>query len=229
MIRIFNYKLTIFILVLGELWVSCHKMDDTYREFLKDGEFRYGKIPDSAWISPGDKRAKVSLILSGTNYAKYAVYWNDGADSLIVPISLKKQLDTVSSIIDPIAEGTYTFEYYTYDLGGHRSVKSDTIGTVYGDEYRATLFNRVYKAFKLDDLGKPMIIWDPGNVRGGVGIELMFKDVAAIEQHIKRAITEDTTRINYELLDGSLQYRTLFKPDSNAIDTFYTNYQSLHL
>ncbi len=227
--RTLNFKWITMMLTLVALWASCHKIDDTYRDFLKDGEIRYGKRPDSAWVSPGDGRAKVSLILSGTNYSKYAIYWNDGADSLIGQISFKNQLDTVSALIDPLAEGAYTFEFYTYDLEGHKSIKSDTIGTVYGDEYRATLFNRVTKVFKLDDLGKPMIVWDPGSVRGGIGIELLFKDVASMEHHIKRPITEDTTRINYELLDGSLQFRTLFMPDSNAIDTFYTNYQSLHL
>jgi len=216
-------------LAVAALTDACHKMDETYVDFLEGGEIRYAKKADTIWASPGKNRIKLSTVLAGTNFSKYKVYWNDRTDSMEVAIADKKRLDTLNVMIESLMEGDYTFELYTYDKEQHRSVVTDVAGLVYGDSYQSTLFNRIVVDFKLDDSGLSEVIWDEQIPRQAVGVELIFKDKAQQAYHLIRPIEESTTPISRTLLGDSLQYRTLFLPDTNAIDTFYADFQTLHL
>jgi len=217
------------IIGLASFLVACHKMDETYEGFLTGGEMKYAKKPDTIWISPGKNRLKLSTVLIGTNYSKYMVYWNDGQDSLEVPVGEKKYMDTLEVLIAPLAEGDCAVKVYTYDMEQYRSIVTEANGVIYGDAYQSTLFNRIALAFQLDDKGKPLVMWDSRNPRQAVAVELVFKDQEQMAHRLIQPIEETKTAIAYDLLGDSLQYRTLFLPDSNAIDTFYTQFQTLHL
>ena len=99
--------------------LSCGKMDDTYSEFVKDGERIYIAKADSLKVRGGNKRIQLSwLLLSDPKVVKYKVTWNNGRDSIVNPVVKTASVDTVTLMIDNIEEGTHEFEIYTYDKLG---------------------------------------------------------------------------------------------------------------
>src|SRR3546814_17804617 len=76
---------------------------------------------DSLVIRPGYKRVELSwLALSDPTVTKAMVYWNNGRDSVEVPINKTTGIDTVRVMIDNLQERIYTFEIVTYDNDGHK-------------------------------------------------------------------------------------------------------------
>src|SRR5690606_27584464 len=109
------------------IFAACSKMDGTYKEFLEGGEIRYGKRPDSVGIYPGDNRAQVWFVSSSAHkLSRAVVYWNDRRDSMTIPIETQLLTDTIRAIIDNIVEGSYTFEFITYDNENNYSLPKDT-------------------------------------------------------------------------------------------------------
>jgi len=49
-------------------------------------------------------------------------------------------------------EGLYTFDVFTYDLYGNRSIGSQVSAEVYGDTYQQTISNRRVKSIKWVDI-----------------------------------------------------------------------------
>jgi len=208
---------------------ACTKMDSTYKGFLKDGEIRYSKRPDSIQVFPGYERIKLSwLLIADSNATKCRVYWNNGADSVEVPVTRSAAIDTISVVISNLAEGNYTFSIYTYDSGGNPSIRKDTTGHVYGDEYVNSLANRLVRDASLVG-GMPRINWYSEPDTTAVGTEILYKDGNGVAHQIWVPLQEAVTRMEERPLGDSVQYRTLYLPDSLAIDTFYAPYETLHL
>src|SRR5690625_2142989 len=120
------------------LLIACSKMDHTYSEFLQGGEKVYSVKPKRIQFFPGDNRIKVNIALvSAPNLEKLRIFWNARNDSIEWKIEPDINRDSifVEGIIDPINEGRHTFEFVTFDRGGNHSIKMDTVGVVYGDDY----------------------------------------------------------------------------------------------
>lgn len=218
-------------IIFGCAMVACSKMDGTYKDFLKGGEIRYSAKPDSIQVFPGHNRIKLSwLLVSAPNVVSCRVYWNDMTDSVEVPVNKVEGNDTsmVSVIIDDLDEGLYTFNVYTYDDKGNPSIKSDTSGRVYGETYVGSLINRPIESAVLVN-GNPRIQWDEEPDKHALGVELRYKNKEAKVVTVSVPVNETITRIDDEPLGDSIQYRTLFLPDSNVIDTFYSSFQTLYL
>ncbi len=100
---------------------ACSKMDDTYDEFIKDGEIVYIAKVDSVNAYPGNNRLGLSMLLiSDPRISKVKVYWDAGGqgDSTEKAIQRTADVDTVRFSFNKLAEGTYTFYIYTYDNAG---------------------------------------------------------------------------------------------------------------
>lgn len=211
-------------------WFGCSKMDDTYRKFIEDGELRYSKMPDSISILPGNQRAEVWMMISEPNIVMAKVFWNNGRDSVEIPINPSSGSKVVSTIIDSIEEGSYTFEFFTYDSEGNKSVKSDTTGFIYGHFYESGLVNRPIQSSFIDlDAGQSRILWNELTDSTIVGTEIKYKTFDGIEKTMRVASTEEVTLIDDIPQGDSILYRTLYKPVSIAIDTFFTKYETVHL
>lgn len=218
-----------FILAAGLLvclLAACKKMDYTYKKFLKGGDIIYPGKADTIQIFPGHDRIKLSwLLTSDPSIVLCRVYWNNKTDSVSIPVNRSKGIDTVSVIIDSLAEGYYNFEIYTYDKDGHASVPSDTIGQVFGKVYANSLRNRVIKKMYWND-DTAFIFWYSA-AAGSTGSEVDYTDKNGLSQTFKVSPSDTATRLpDFKLHDG-FRYRTGFLPDSMAIDTFFTAYQSL--
>ncbi|TCS85269.1 uncharacterized protein DUF4998 [Anseongella ginsenosidimutans] len=215
-----------FIIMAAICLAACSKMDSTYEEFLSGGELRYSKKPDSISIHPGKNRAEVWMLISSPTISKCKVFWNDKLDSIEIPVVKKSKVDTVRAIIENLEEGSYTFEFITIDKEGNRSLPIDTTGEVYGDIYLASLhFRIVEKAAMINN--EVTISWLNESSKDALLTELHYKDAEGAAHHIRVAKDDAETRISPRPQRGSIQYRSLFLPHPDAIDTFYTSFQAI--
>lgn len=208
------------------LFTACSKMDHTYKDIIKDGEIIYTGKVDSVQVFPGNGRIALSwLLLPDPKIEFCKVFWNDGKDSTVVSLEKTQGTDSIYVILDNMKEGTYTFSVYTGDEEGHTSVETQVTGHVYGKQYASTLSNKPVEEARWTD-GHTNIVWQHaiGNI---LGVELNYIDSADDAQALFIPSEEDTTKID-NLKEGSqIKYRTLYLPDSAAIDTFYTDYTTV--
>lgn len=212
---------------------SCSKMNETYHDFWDDGQIIYPASPDSLRAFSGRNRIQLQwLNIGDPTLRKAVVYWNNHSDSLTIPIEKGVDInsDTVSVLIDPLAEGAYSFDIYTCDKYGNRSVVANTIGKVYGDTYSKSLLSRLVmnNSFLDDSLH---IQWGDPADNTSIGTEVVYTDTEGQERHRIVAPDADTTLIlDYdENVSKFFEYRTLFRPDSAAIDTFYTAFDNVRV
>src|SRR5215217_4616411 len=132
--RIQRYMKQCFgLIVLTGSLIACSKMTDSYDNFIEGGEIYYPGKAQSLTAYPGYNRITLSwLLVSDPKITRTTVYWNNKSDSVVIPVKRSGGVDTIRTTIAPISEGTYTFEVYTYDAKGNRSVKVDLISNVYG-------------------------------------------------------------------------------------------------
>jgi len=211
---------------------ACSKMDDTYDDFIKDGEIVYMAKVDSVKAYPGNNRLGLSMLLiSDPRISKVKVFWEAGgqADSVEKTIQRTAGVDTVRFSFPKLAEGTYTFYIYSYDNAGHRSIKTDVIGTVYGEKYINQLVNRAIKSGTHDAGTNTATIKWFGVGSDVIGEEIIYTDMLGvvkkqIEKH--ESLADSVTLLPAYAKGSAFQFRTLYKPAPNALDTFYSGYES---
>jgi hypothetical protein len=208
-------------------------MDDTYKEFIKDGEIRYPAKVQGIETFSGKNRINLSMLLtSDPNITKVKVFWNNGMDSAEQNVVRTAGVDTVRFNLTPVAEGTYTFNIYTYDSYGNRSVKTDVIGSVYGDRYISSLYNRALKSATYTGASNARLIWY-GPAAQMIGQHITYTDSLGVARSIMDPLykadgvtIKDTTILSTFKKGNSIQFRTLFKPDPGSLDTFYSAFET---
>jgi hypothetical protein len=208
---------------------SCKKADD-FKKYVEGGEIIYTAKADSARVYAGRKRVQLYwLLLSDPTITKSKIFWKNHTDSLEIAVQRTTLIDTMRVIINNLAEGNYDFEIYNYDKDGNSSVKVAVSGTVYGDMYAAALLNRgVVEAELINDTAE--ITWsDADSTTGIIGMQLKYTDVNnRAHDTVLKAVYKDQVTSLPNLMPGSpVQYHTLYKPASLAIDTFAANYAHL--
>lgn len=230
----FNFALKppVFIFLLVAIGiVGCSKMDATYHDFWKNGEKIYPALPDSIRIFSGKNRIKMMFtITGGTSITRATIYWNNKTDSLEVPVQQdeKKSKDTIDVMLNNLPEGFYSFDIYTYDDKGNRSVVANAIGHVYGNNYKSSLLSRLIENASYNNDTATIIWGDPAD-KTSVGTELLYKDTTGVSRQLLVGSSEDITFITdmaFTTGDAVLS-RTLYVPDSTCIDTFYTAYDTV--
>lgn len=214
---------------------SCSEMDDTYDQFLEGGEIIYVQGADSLRVYPGRNRIKLSwLAISDPTVSKAVVYWNNGRDSLEVPIEKTDGIDTINVLIEPLEEGVYNFEIYTYDNEGHRSVPSRGIGESFGEDYSNALLPRlVTGALYSDDTDTLEVIWGPVDP-SSIGVEMSYTDSLGQSRTVfvptAQTGADSTWITDYDhQAEGSFEFRSVYLPDPLSIDTFYTDRQTVEV
>src|SRR5690554_1578330 len=212
-------KNAIFVICIGVIlgFSSCDSQTDIYEEYIVPNSLVYPGPAQQPVAYSGDNRIKISW-LRGTDPSvrKARIFWNNYTDS--VELAVTVDMDTVSYIIDPIGENTYSFMVHTYDEDGNESIPIEVLGVVYGDSYRGLLANRLLKSTYYD--GQDLTLnW--GTVENTeVGIHLNWTDIHGDSQTTEVDSSETETLLPYFNIDQPLSYSTLHKPDSAAIDLF---------
>lgn len=221
-----NYLLLITTLFLSLL--SCGDMDETYRHFWNHGEKVYPAPADSLKLFSGKNRVAMSWIIKGDpNVKKAKIYWNNNTDSLVVPLQSTGKIDSLYLLINDLAEGTYSFDVFTFNGNGDKSVPRSVVGTVFGDSYGNSLLPRFMQS-AFHDNNILTITWGSPADETSIGSEINYKNsegksIIAIAD----SLAETTVIADFvPELNPTISYRTIYVPPM-SIDTFYSAMQTV--
>ncbi len=212
------------------LILGCSKMDGTYKDFIKDGPVIYVGRPDSLQVHPGRYRLKLSWLIGADPKVRRAkIYWNNRKDSVNVEINGTMSTDSVNVMFDNMSEGSYVFEIYTFDDKGHSSVKTEIIGNVYGENYQKTLLIRPIYLASIVGGDTARIDWGAASYKEAIASEMTYTDLSGISHHL--VVSSDILNTVLENVEPGvlLTYRTWYLPSPVAVDTFYTDYQTVKI
>lgn len=223
-----NNHLLILFIVLSML-NACKEIDSTYKEFVVPGGIIYPGKAVSPVVYPGRNRVQISWLRGADpSVEKALIFWNNYADS--VEVNIPSGSDTIKHIINDLAENSYSFFIKTYDAEGNSSVPVELFGTVYGDNYQASLLNRPITSTQVDAQGVVTINWGVADVSNGAcETEVIYTNKAdnSVKQRfgidvLSSVITDYKTKTTFK-------YRTVFLPDTLCIDTFYTDFSDQYV
>ncbi|MBY5958769.1 DUF4998 domain-containing protein [Membranicola marinus] len=217
-----NNNLIIFFFSAAIWLTGCESMEDTYWDFVKDGETIYVSKADSLQVRGGYNRAELTwLLIADPKVHQYAVYWNNKRDSISGILEKSIYVDTVQLTIENLEEKTHEFEVIIFDKYRNSSVPSRLISEVYGDRYQRSLLNRSYSSYSVVDENQVILNWSPAEE------ELVYSIVtyesirdSMITKVINRESSEDV--LSDYPIGQSFEMVSAFLPDTTALDTFFT-------
>lgn len=200
---------------------SCEDFMDIHKKYIEGGEIIYAPKPDTLFFVAGKERIQFNChTYNAPNVKSVDVYWNDGLDSLIIPVTLGSGYDSISVILDNMQEKSYTFTVRTTDNFGHKSLYLTNFGASYGASYQATLNDRRIKNVSLSDKGGT-INWYSAP-EGLVRNEIRYIRKDGIQAIVSMDSEAYTTFCPDAKTGTSFEYRSLYIPEEQAIDTFAT-------
>ena len=137
------------------LLASCSGMNDIIQDYLDRGEINYIGRPDSLLSTGGNGRMQLSWLAGKDPRVEgYIIYWNNRADSVIGKIDPDNLLkDRYNFCIFDVQESSYEFELVQTGSKGANSIPSTVTGSVYGENYVATLKARDLQQITADGDG----------------------------------------------------------------------------
>jgi len=211
--------------LLAILIISCSKMDDTFKEYVVPNGITYVGKADSIAVFPGRGRIKITW-LRGTdpNTRRAVVYWNNKNDSLVIPVTQTNPQDTVTAMINNLPEASYAFNIYTYDDAKNSSIRVDVQGSSYGTVYESTILSRALGSARV--IGDDVKMGWPKGEPSSFSTEINYIDLAGASKRAYLPASMDTIILTGVKEGSTITYRSLYKPTSLSIDTFYTIYSS---
>ncbi|MCG8305769.1 MAG: hypothetical protein MI975_00160 [Cytophagales bacterium] len=208
------------LVVFGVLALACESQEDTFSEFVKNGETIYIGKADTVSVAPGFKKLRFSVALNAD--PKISKGWLESTDGSVgheFDVNRTKNgKDTVTFDLE-LEEGEYTFSLYLMDDAGHRSIRSEVPARVFGEKYQASLLNRGIKNIEAFADGSAKISWStPGE--GIIETMLNYEDADGNTQTMPVSNDETKTVIASCKLGGKIQVSSTYKPIENAIDAF---------
>ena len=223
-LKVIIYWLTGFLLLTA---VSCKKDYHNFEKFISNGPVVYPGRPDSTVALAGKNRVQLKWpVPSDLNILNYKVFWNFGADSLLVTGRTPATGDSIKIYIANLVEGSYSFTVRSYDKEDRRSVGTQAFGNVYGDIFSSTIFNRPVRTKTLDTKTSTASIAWVGIDAKCIGTQWNYTNTGGAAANLFSPIG-DSTIITSCNVTKPITYRSLFLPEANAIDTFYTEYKQL--
>jgi hypothetical protein len=226
--KMLNIKLVLFLLVIGiTALTSCTKMDD-FKKYVEDGEISYTGRVDSLKIRSGRNRVLIQgLFISDRKVTKCKIYWNSRQDSIIVPVVRTLAVDTLKMYVNNLFEGSYNFEIVTYDGAGNPSIPVVKSGVkVYGDNYEASLINMPTSDVSLEGTTATITWGGLDQTSGAQYMDVYHINTAGVKIRSKKLIKSATATLLDYKYRSTFDYRTVYLPDTMAIDTFYTAYRT---
>ncbi len=156
---------------------------------------------------------------NGQNIKDVIVKWNGGEDSLVIPAKFKTGLDSIDVLIPGLEEKSYSFDIHTIDNFGNRSLTYTQFGSTYGATYQASLQNRRVKAASLTDVVGKVEWYAPAE--NMVFTEVKFVNLRGTDTTVRFPASDFSVDIEIPA-DAEFQFRSLYIPEAEAIDTFAT-------
>lgn len=214
----------ILLLSIGNL-VSCQKQDHAYEHFVKDGERIYiGKVIDVVGM-PGEGRVGLSWGVFDSRAKKVKVKYNDGLDSVILEVNKTSSVDYMQTIIENLEERIYSFQIFTLDVDGNQSVGYSVDCQSYGENYRLTLNNRFINT--VTKSGNNVTINWVSAKEPVVETEIEYTELGTnLLKIMELPVSSNSIVLTNVDITKAIRYRTMYKPTSEAIDYFYSNYST---
>ncbi|MDO5570655.1 MAG: DUF4998 domain-containing protein [Bacteroidales bacterium] len=228
------YKLFGFSFAIITMFYGCDGQDATYKEFIKEGEIVYAGIPDSIIMKPGRNRMLINFRITDPSVNELRAFWSNKSDSIVFSIPSGKQYAKYEIEIPNLKEGSYTFTMHTYTPSGTISMGASAVSRVYGDIYEEYLLNTPLKGAYVIE-GKPSDVetnWGASDDTS-LGCELIYKSVnSGVDTTIFIPTDQITYNSNVMVIknyqtSSPITYRTLYRPEEAAVDTFFTNYSNI--
>lgn len=207
---------------------ACSDMNDLHDIYLRDGEITYVGRIDSIKSFGGRDRALIQYWITDPRVKNLHIFWNQKRDSIVVPVPAHDPVDSLEVIIGDgngvITEGDHTFFFYSHDDRGHRSIVFESLISVYGDRYQASLINRPVSSTELNENSDLAINWGGSISSDEIGILISYLDNNdnPIESFITSEALANPIIFDNINVTQPISYRTMFVPGESAIDTFYT-------
>lgn len=209
-----------YVLGLLLIVISCSKMNDPIAPFIKGGEISYATKVDSLKSFSGRNRISLTWELPVNHSArKVYAFWNKDQDSIELLFKLV-QGKLYKAEIKNLQEATYLFDIYSIDKEGNRSIKTLTSVNVYGERYEGALLNRILSSAKIDVNDKLIVQFANGD-EGNVGTEIIYTDILNKRKKVNLSRLQNQLVIADWKIGTPVSYRSSYKPNANAIDTFY--------
>lgn len=224
----YNNWLFCWLLLFATALTSCSRMNDLHDPYMKEGEIIYTGKVDSAKIFPGENRAMLRFYTSDPKAKNLLVNWNLRTESTQFTIPVKNASEPVDVIISPLEEGLVYFELFT--MNGemrNKSVPYNLEGTIYGNIFQQSLMNRNCTAIRnyLDQM--ITIQWSSADPKV-TGCQIKYTNQSGETVFLTTPVEESVTVI-YDMSEAStfIEYQTVFLPEPDAIDLFYTAYRQV--
>jgi len=140
-----------------------------------------------------------------------------------VDIPQKSRQEPVDIWVDNLAEKNYSFELITMNSQlTNRSIPFEVNTRVYGENFQESLVNRRLQSALKASASEPLIINWFGEVEQSVNIHIHYLNTN--DDTVDTLVSASEIQTVLHDYKEQLTYRTLFKPEISAVDTFYTDF-----
>jgi len=211
---------------------ACGGMDETYKDFIGDKPIVYlaRNESDSIKVQYGRERVKMTIPPAMDPRIEYVkVTWNNGMHEKKVPVVYKEP--TIFIIDENLPEGMYDFVITNHTEDGLYSISASATGETYGATYESYLRNRNIQKIEVDMVTSDITLHFPmlsDSIIKGTEMKWMKDGIEKTEYFPN---TEDNmiSIENFPFTDeeiGEFQYRVHVLPNKDAIDVFYSEWQT---
>lgn len=219
------------ITVLAVILIACSDMSELYQPYLDRGEVIYAAKVDSVVAHPGRNRIQFDLFVESQRIKTVRIFWNDYKELSSGLIKYRDSSDVAiegkgifKKMLDNMDEKIYVFKLVSFDEFGNESLPTELSAYVYGSKYQAQLISRSLRSTVIRMNGDVKISW--GIADGAYASEVRYTDVSGNIKTQSFPIDETTSIITDLKINTGYEFRTVYKPDTTGIDSFFTDYET---
>lgn len=213
-----------FIVILTSVWmlctmIACGPMDETYKNFIKDGPIMYltRLASDSIVVRNGWERVEISFPLITDGRSSKVVISMNQEDTL--KYDLVKNGRT-NIFLDNMREGSVIFSAWLEDEEGNKSLSTDFTGMIYGTQYKNYLLNRSIVSKTMKD-GNLILKYATLLDSTIVASRLTWNN-NGIEVTKVSFYSESERDTLYNFKGDTFTMETLHVPDKNVLDSIWS-------
>ena len=223
--NIMNKAIAVFIFALF-IVSSCDDMNSIHQEYLDREESVQVGRPELKAVIGGKERVELSWLLNNDpKIHQTRIFWNNRKDSVSVTVPPNRTEPVMSHKV-AVPEGVYVFEMINLSQNGHRSLASSMSGKSYGETFRKGLKNRAISIHTYDTEQALEINWVALASESALGTEITYVTTAGVVTEMiaePGATFNNTTVLKGVVRDSEFSYRTLYRPEKNSFDVFWTD------
>lgn len=212
--------------ILCLCWLtSCTPEDYYYKDLIEGKDVVYpGKISGLSYSSGHNRFALDFTLSKDQQVSEVLIYWNNRADSVIIPVTNAEIGQAKQVIVEHVAEDTYDIEIFTRNTYMVRSIPTKITGRVYGDRYIASLNNRAFMQHGVSS-GRVWIEWVPETRDDYLYTKVTY--TSTTDQEIVVEQPRPTSGADWRYVDNykrgtRIYYQAAYRPKEKTLDTYYS-------